>query len=212
MRRHRLDARLDRLERAHRSATVKGPDRAPFFPIDPALAKSLRDDYERQNKLWRRDVIAGESGGPLSAAELEEMERLRVSIADRARTIGCPVGYGAIQAGDDSNRLGELFSKRITPRSCGGGTLTDAEDAEEAQLRARELVFSESPEGRAQSRIRDLGFKHRWSGLSPAEQEELDRLRTLYPAPPGDSRFKAQMEALQRAVRDVEARQRERDA
>jgi len=121
LRRHRLDARLDRLERAHRSATVKGPDRAPFFPIDPALAKSLRDDYERQNKLWRRDVIAGESGGPLSAAELEEMERLRVSIAHLACGLGATLDGFTFSISDRH----KLNSALMTTRTIGSLALTE---------------------------------------------------------------------------------------
>lgn len=173
MSRHRLSARLDRLERAHRSATVKGPDRAPFFPIDSALAKSLRDDYERLWKLRCRD------SSTLGAAELEEKERLQVSIADRARTIDCPVDYGPIQSQKDADRLHQLSSQRQSTRC---GPLTDAEDAEEAQLRARLCAYEESPESRDRQRIRDLRLKQvSGSGCSPAEQEELDRLRKLYP-------------------------------
>jgi hypothetical protein len=91
--RHRLRARLERLERSGGTAPIRDGDCAPYFTIERQLAKSLRDDYERLDKLWRRDNIAGESGGPLSAAELEEMEKFRASMAERASKISCPADY-----------------------------------------------------------------------------------------------------------------------
>jgi hypothetical protein len=172
---HRFRARLDRLERSGSTATAQDRDCFPNFTIDLPLAKSLRDDYKRLSELVRTPS----HGGPRSAAELEEKERLRASIADRARAIGCPAGYGQIQAMNDSNRLHALNCKRMSPR----GFLTDAEDVEEARLRARICAFDESPEGRARSRILQLVLK-RWR--SPAEQEELDRLEAIYPDPPLD--------------------------
>jgi hypothetical protein len=149
------------------------------FAIDNAEARALRDDYDRLSELVRKKC-----GDPLSAAEVEEESRLRASIEDRARAIGCPADYGLEQAQKDSNRLHQLYCKRISPRTYGGGALSDAEDAEEAQLRARVAAFDESPEGCARRRIRDLEM-HR--GRSAAEQSELDKLRTLYPDLPLDS-------------------------
>jgi hypothetical protein len=123
---------------------------------------------------------------PLSAAELEEESNLRVRIGDRARAIGCAAGYGLKQAQQDNNRLHQLYCKRISPPSCGGGALPDGEDTEEAQLRARVAAFEESPEGCARRRIRDLEMQNFCGGRSAAEQNELDNLRTLYPDLPLD--------------------------
>jgi hypothetical protein len=151
------------------------------FTIDNAVAKALRDDYHRLGELERKKC-----GDPLSAAEVEEESKLGERIADRARAIGCQAGYGLKQAQKDSNRLHQLYCKRISPPSCGGGALPDAEDAEEAQLRARVAAFEESPEGCARRRIRDLEMQNFCGGRSAAEQNELDNLRTLYPDLPLD--------------------------
>jgi len=114
-------------------------------------------------------------GDPLIAAEAEEESRLRAHIGDMARAIGCPAGYGLKQAQKDSNRLHQLYCKRISPPSCRGGALPDAEDTEEAQLRARVAAFDESSEGSARRRIRELEMQDFRGGRSAAEQSELDR-------------------------------------
>jgi hypothetical protein len=151
------------------------------FTIDNAVAKALRDDYHRLGELERKKC-----GDPLSAAEVEEESKLRARIGDRARAIVCPAGYGLKQAQKDGYRLHQLYCKRISPPPCGGGALPEAEDAEEAQLRARVAAFDESPEGCARHRIRDLEMQDVRGGRSAAEQNELDRLRTLYPDLPLD--------------------------
>jgi len=151
------------------------------FTIDNAVAKALRDDYHRLGELERKKC-----GDPLSAAEVEEESKLGERIADRARAIGCQAGYGLKQAQKDSNRLHQLYCKRISPPSCRGGALPDAEDTEEAQLRARVTAFDESSEGCARRRIRELEMQDFRGGRSAAEQSELDSLRTLYPDLPLD--------------------------
>jgi len=170
----RIRRRLERQERAGRAASVKHKDRVSPFHIDPAIAKSLRDDHERHSLLHRRSHR-------LTTAELEEKERLAASIADRAKKIDCPPDYGVVQVRNDSQRLLELESRRSRIG------LTDAEDAEEAQLRARCYAYEYSSESKARSRILDLILKS-WGGkgLLPAEQAELDRLRETYPDPPPD--------------------------
>src|ERR1700726_515010 len=159
------------------AGTAKLIDGTGAFAIDNAVAKALRDDYHRLGELLRKKC-----GDPLSAAEVEEESKLGECIVDRARAIGCRAGYGLKQAQKDSNRLHQLYCKRISPPSCGGGALPDAEDAEEAQLRARVVAFDESPEGCARRRIRELEMQWR----SAVEQNELDNLRTLYPDLPLD--------------------------
>jgi hypothetical protein len=173
---HRLRARLDRI-----SPSV-GPAGAGDFIIDRALAKALRDDGERLNELLRKRYAPSQHGGPLTAAELEEESNLPARIADRARTIVLPVGFGASEALRDANRLEKLFYKRISP-PCGGGPLTEAEDAEEAELMARVAAFGETPEGRALRRKSDLQVQELYRVLSDAEQNELESLQTLYPEP-----------------------------
>jgi hypothetical protein len=163
------------------AGTAKLIDGTGALTIDNAVAKALRDDYHRLGELVRKKC-----GNPLSAAELEEESNLRVSIGGRAMAIGCPAGYGLKQAQQDNNRLHQLYCKRISPPSCGGGALPDAEDAEEAQLIARVAAFEESPEGCARRRIRDLILQDFREGRSAAEQNELDSLRTLYPDLPLD--------------------------
>src|SRR6202048_1300731 len=163
------------------AGTAKLIDGTGAFTIDNAVAKALRDDYHRLGELERKKC-----GDPLSAAEVEEESKLGERIADRARAIGCQAGYGLKQAQKDSNRLHQLYCKRISPPSCGGGALPDAEDAEEAQLRARVAAFDERPEGCARHRIRDLEMQDFRGGRSADEQNELDSLRTLYPDLPLD--------------------------
>jgi hypothetical protein len=158
-------------------------DGAGGFTIDPVLARALRDDYERVEKLWCKR--SGPTG--LLTAEEQEASWLRARITETAKAIGCPAGYGLLQARKDYDRLHQLYCRRISPTRCGGGPLPEAEDAEEAQLRARVEAYEQSPEGVARRRILDLALKRITRGLSPAEQRELDDLQTLYPDPPLDS-------------------------
>jgi hypothetical protein len=167
------------------------------FTIDTTVAKALRDDHERLSYLVRKEAAPREYGDPLSAAEADEESRLQRSIAEKARAIGCPAGYGSREARRDGNRLHQLNCKRISP----GGRLTGAEDIEEARLVARVAAFDESPEGCARRRIFELileEFGRR--GLSAAQQNELHRLQTLYPDQPDpDDPLKDVMEAFGRA-------------
>jgi hypothetical protein len=97
--------------------------------------------------------------------------------------------FGVLQAGHIIGRKPPclFYCKRILLPSCGGGALSETEDAEEAQLTARVAAFEESPEGRARSRIFVLKLKSfSSSGLSDAETEELESLRKVYPDLPPD--------------------------
>jgi hypothetical protein len=196
----RLRARLDRLTLSAR--IWQDRDRAHDFTIDPTLAKALRNDLQQLSELIRKRPPR-QHGGPVSAAEVEEESRLRASIADRTRAISCPAGYGARQARNDGVRLHQLHCKRLSPPSCGGGTLTDAEDAEEAQLTARVAVYDESPEGCARHRIFELKLQSFPGGLSTAEQNELDSLLTLYPDLPLDPNDKEAIEAFSAASKKI---------
>ena len=175
----RLLARLDRLE--------KMPKPVPgAFRIDPALAKALRDDQRRFDELWQArknqnfllNETPGNGGHQIAPSEEEAMLRARI---DRMLdTIVCPPSYGAWQAKKD-RYIRDFHYK--DPRSA-------AEDAEHAQLTARVLAFSRTPEGRARDRIAELRWKKvllmRSGGISAEEQSELDNLQTLYPDLPLD--------------------------
>jgi hypothetical protein len=182
MRSRRLRAELEQLKSlARRVIAAQAPSYG--FKIDPALAKALQDDQHRIDEL---DLKRIKTNKPLRAEEVQEQVMLRARIAERASTIACPASYGAIEAGKDSNRLGQLHNKRMY--SWDGGHVTNREDAEEARLIARTAAFDQSPEGRGRSRIRELVFdSFTRKGLSPAEQNELDSLQARYPELPLDA-------------------------
>jgi hypothetical protein len=172
----RFRARLDRLEKMTKA-------RDCGFTVDPVLARAVR---ELNDLLGSRYSL----GQPQS----EHEKQLHARIVERAKAIGGPAGYGAEQARKDGHRLGDLLSKRHSPRHKGGpprNSLSAAEYAEEARLTWCIVAFDQSPEGRARKRIAELGLKSFWAGyghgeLSAAEHTELDHLRTLYPDLPPD--------------------------
>jgi hypothetical protein len=163
-----LRARLKRLEK--KIKMIEPPRGVCDFKVDPALAKALRDDHLRANKL-ERDFN--------SPAEWFEAMRLRERNVERAQSIPCPADYGSEQAGRDENRLHALSSKRDSP----GGSLTDAEDVEEAQLTARLAAYE--AEVRGENRKFELMLK-RSVDLTPEEKSEYEHLKTLYPDGPMD--------------------------
>jgi hypothetical protein len=199
--------RLDRLTRSAKSAIGQERDHACDFTIEPAIAKALRDDYERHNALFHKNRRQGEHGEPPNAGGIEKERMLRARIAERARAIGCPPGYGQRECFDDENRLHKFSSKRMSPPLCGGGPFSEAEDAEEAQLRARVVIFNEIPEGRARHRLKELDLK-KYSELSTTEQSELDGLKALYPFVPRylndpmESNYEAWRAAAEKAPED----------
>jgi hypothetical protein len=187
-----LRARLDRLIRA-KSAILQERDRARDFTINPALAEAIRDDYNRLGMLVRNR--------PRNAPESPEETTLRAHIAERAKAVSLPPEYGPREQFSDRDRLDAIHCKQMSPPQCGGGILSDAEDAEEAQLRARVEAFNETPEGRARNRIFELVLRS-FVRISAAEKAELDRLKELYPElplVPNDPR-KRYYEALDRAI------------
>src|ERR1700738_3573223 len=103
-----------------------------FFRIKRQATSHLRKKESCAYDLFQGIDELVRKKDPLSAAELEEESNLRVRIGDRARAIGCAAGYGLKQAQQDNNRLHQLYCKRISPPSCGGGALPDGEDTEEA--------------------------------------------------------------------------------
>jgi hypothetical protein len=169
-----------------------------------AAASALRDDCYRLTELIQKAPLPGGRENTPSAAETEEKSSLRASIAERARAIGCPEGYAPRQAHCDNDRLHALYCKRISPPSCGGGTLTADENAEEAQLLARVLAFEQGVEGLGWQRILELTSRSNLGRLCPAEQDELDRLRKLCPDVPliDDDPLKKAIEACGRVARE----------
>jgi hypothetical protein len=177
----RLRGRVDRLERSRSAANAHiNSD----FPIDPRMATQLRDDEDRLGAILRKQSSQDEFGGPPNPAELEEAERLKTSIAERVRAIECPLSYGPIRARDDSNRLHQLWCKRMSPPLNGGGPFNAMEDAEEAQVRARLLAFEARPEERKGS---------------PAELKEEEYLLKNHP-------MRESIEAWGRAAKEAEKR------
>jgi hypothetical protein len=168
-------ARLDRLEQSAKGANGREEDHTGNFTIDLAVAKALRDDLVRQRVLYRK-----KASGILSAAETEEEHILVARINDTAQKTGCPPGYKVKET--EYPRLLELRSKRD-----GGGTLSEAEDIEEAQLTAQAEASSNA---RLRAWCRMMELICRQSGVTemftPAEQDELNRLQALFPDTPPD--------------------------
>jgi hypothetical protein len=165
-----LRARLKRLEK--KIKMIEPPRDVCGFRVDPALAKALRDDHRRANELAHNYT---------SSAEWLEGTRLRERNVERAKSITCPADYGARQARRDENRLHDLSCKHNSPR----GSLTNAEDFEEAQLTARLAAYKETAEGRGRRRKFELMLQ-RFIGLTPEEKSEYENLQTLYPDQPMD--------------------------
>ena len=168
--------RLDRLERAINKAEEQNKDRPIKFTIDPALAKALRDDYQRSLELNRKE------SKNLSAAQIEEKGMLAKRIVDSVNSVRLPPDYGAKEAELDRRRLRVFDKKRMTPRA----RFSDAEDAEEAQLRARVLAFAQTPEGRGRQRMNDLSWELFFQEIkgqpnTPEQNNEFARLEELYP-------------------------------
>jgi hypothetical protein len=70
-------------------------------------------------------------------------------------------------------------------RNLPGSSLTNAEDAEEAQLTARVAAYQETAEGRGRERCDELWLQS-FMGLTPEEKGEYEHLKTLYPDEPMD--------------------------
>jgi hypothetical protein len=195
-----LRARLDRLERLVKLNETKAEERKlPYeFSIDPALAKAIRDDYKRLEELEKKDLIAFWKRRARNHPDPPEERMLHARIAERARTISCPAGYGFNEAWDDRMRVSIRGSEEDWPWLAHLTPLKD--DAAEAQSIARIEAFNQSPEGRARERIRSLDHI-KWP--SAEELSERDRLLTLYPEPNCHPKhpMRDQIEAWGRAAR-----------
>jgi hypothetical protein len=194
-----LRARLGRLEQSAKLNDAKVEQRKlPFdFPIDPALAKAIRDDCRHlkelegdRHELFMRRYIRCDPDPP-------EERAVQARIAEQAKTISCSPCYGFNEFWDDDRRLASLK------------TVKDA-DAEEAQVIARMEAFKQTPEGRARIRLDELESADRWR--TAAEHEEIERLIKLYPEPWHDPKSRLLPYALSiRGTPEERKRKAERD-
>lgn len=157
---------------------------------------------KRANSLLGKR-LAPIANGRLTPAEIVEEGELSALIIKMADSFACPTDYTSKPAMEDSNRLHQLNCKRISPR----GSLSNAEDEEEALLSIRVAAHQRSPEGRYRKRMEELTFKSFGKGCNADEQEELDRLTSLFPVQKseGDT-AKAISDFLQKHKRDSQGR------
>jgi hypothetical protein len=114
-----LRAGLKRLEK--KIKLIEPADHVCRFRVEPALAKALRDDHLRADKL-ERDFN--------SSAEWFEAIRLRERNVER---------HNQSPARQTTGKPARTTTASILYAS--GGSLTNAEDAEEAQLTARVAAY-----------------------------------------------------------------------
>jgi hypothetical protein len=176
----RLRARLDRLaQSASKTTTGENKDLVCEFVIDPALANALRNDRKRVDELEKSKTW------DLRKTQSEEERLLCARIAENAKKISCPAGYGFKESWDDKIRLSALRSGEVA-RWFAHIKLYDVQDIDvdvvEAQVVARIEAFKHSPEGYARKRIDSL---HHNDELTVEEEGELYRLLALYPEPHG---------------------------
>ncbi|MGA8324287.1 MAG: hypothetical protein WB774_26520 [Xanthobacteraceae bacterium] len=153
------------------------------FAVNPQLARRYRD--------IRRELGSLE-GGPTrkipAVAQMIQKLKAQVDAIRQRLEVPCPTKYSRDQWHQDSSRLIELIELRANNTA-----LTDAQDAEEAHLRARFEVFAYSPEHIACGRLNALQtaeqvYKERlfWGdysyavSLSPKDERDLEFLRRLY--------------------------------
>jgi hypothetical protein len=167
---------------------AKKPKVAPDeygFSISPNLASAYRDIQLELRAL----VNAPTRKIPAIAGKIKKLE-VRSDAIRRRLEVPCPTKYGNKEAGNDWVRLMQFTSLRDN-----GTALSEAQQAEEAHLRARFDVFNASPEAIARRRRQALEdaerlfIKSRLTGDFPAaplsrkERDELELLRRLYPKP-----------------------------
>jgi hypothetical protein len=191
-RRHPLRVQLERLQRGFPT----GPQDDKRFRVDSTLAVAIWEICEQIRPLDRNEFL-NRIGGTLDQLlpeEIEELQRLRARRAAKLQEVGVVEGYTYQQYDKDTDRLVELRKE--------GRPLSLAEQYEAAQLCALVEAFSESPEVEGRRRISDLSnkyyypdgimpaadqdrkelLKNMWPGeRTPAEHEELEALRALYP-------------------------------
>lgn len=162
-----LKARLDRLERLDK---LDAAWKLPYgFVIDPALAKAIRQEIDRIREISFLNFAFGAYG-----AETSDQRAISARIDQMTKSICCPSEYDWEQYNKDEHRLGDLYYKSITPRSC----LTRAEVAEEDQLIVRREVFSrKTPKRKADVSEYERSYKKKT--LTAEEDKELSRLKSF---------------------------------
>jgi hypothetical protein len=138
------------------------------------LADRIRDDYTRLNELWIdfsnvSQFNLAQLRDQQSSAERDEYNNLCFRLNRGLRAVACLKNYNPPERQQDIARLNQLRSK------CG--ELTEAENAEEAQLLVRLLAYRFSSEGRL--RNANLISTKATGVLTPAEQSELDAYHAL---------------------------------
>ena len=124
---------------------AKKPKVAPDeygFSISPNLASAYRDIQLELRAL----VNAPTRKIPAIAGKIKKLE-VRSDAIRRRLEVPCPTKYGNKEAGNDWVRLMQFTSLRDN-----GTALSEAQQAEEAHLRARFDVFNASPEAIARRR------------------------------------------------------------
>ena len=155
------------------------------FSINPNLASAYRDIQLELRALVNEPTRKI----PAIAEKIKKLEARSDAIRRRLQ-VPCPSKYGNKEAGNDCDRLMQFTALRDNQTA-----LTEAQNAEEAHLRARFDVFAASPESIARRRREALEDaerrfkKSRLFGDFPAaplsrkERNDLKLLRWLYPEP-----------------------------
>jgi uncharacterized protein YnzC (UPF0291/DUF896 family) len=149
------------------------------FSISRTLAKTIADDWCLL-ELYESGCLANSEKYVQKASEIYARQ------AERDQFLQCPPGYSPE---NDLKRRSELNAK------IGKGTASMAEKTEFAYVVARitasEAAFNRSPEGRARLRVKELhariwmraaGRAKPLRGLTPEEEQELERLHNEFPS------------------------------
>jgi hypothetical protein len=153
------------------------PDKLPAvdeygFAISNTLAKGIRDDYRRLERLYRNNI-----GSEDLKRVAKEIAEINARSAEQCKFLPIPPpGYSPDQ---DEKRNSEFRTKDFREVR-----LTMAEDTEEAHVLARlaayRINYPNTPEGRAYYRaMQELLPRH--ENLSEAERNELDQLVKAFP-------------------------------
>ena len=159
----------------------------PFgFPVDPVVAKEIREDQERAVALRSRRMLtleeaidAFKTGRSPPDIESPEYRELTANISKRLK-MDCPASYGAKEEREDQARLAEL-----SPKSNGHASkrpLAAEEVAERDHLQFRLWLYQVSPARKTHIRMgRLLYLKDHSVTMTPAEASELDDLLSRNP-------------------------------
>ena len=153
------------------------------FAINAEVARDYRAiDFKLRDLKGHRNRDFPEFAQRIAKLEArKELIRQRLQCPD-------PHRYGTEQFGEDALQLQKLARKRES-----GSALTEAEDAEEAHLRARFGYYAEGPEQTARRYLKELEDADLWyrksrfyrdklaAPLSRKQHDDLRLLRWLYP-------------------------------